>query len=154
MVEDEVFKGTPGLWELITSRKPNGNIYTGKDYDNNSRLMIKTNNLYQDNDPKNSYPRSSKSEKWAKLLIPIWFKEEKRKKRLKTLHTKGYEGKGVVVIPSEHNALLERLDLLLSSQEAGHTRIGNELVSICDELKRQGVLDTKTYKKLNSIIKK
>ena len=43
---------------------------------------------------------------------------------------------------------------LLASQEAGHTGVGNELVSICDELKRQGVLDTNTYKKLNSIIKK
>ena len=64
------------------------------------------------------------------------------------------EGSGVVVIPSDPNALLERLDLLLASQEAGHTGVRNELVSICDELKRQGVLDTKAYKKLNHIIKK
>ena len=35
-----------------------------------------------------------------------------------------------------------------------HEKVRNELVSICDELKRQGVLDTKAYKKLNSIIKK
>ena len=45
-------------------------------------------------------------------------------------------------------ALLERLDLLLASQEAGHTGVRNELVSICDEFKRQGVLDTKAYKKI------
>ena len=61
---------------------------------------------------------------------------------------------GVVVIPSNPNALLERLDLLLASQEAGHTGVRNELVSICDELKRQDVLDTKAYKKLNHLIKK
>ena len=30
------FKGTPGLWELITSKKPNDNNYTSKDYDNYS----------------------------------------------------------------------------------------------------------------------
>ena len=65
-----------------------------------------------------------------------------------------YEGSGVVVIPSDPNALLERLDLLLASQEAGHTGVRNELVSIYDELKRQGVLDMKAYKKLNHIIKK
>ena len=47
-----------------------------------------------------------------------------------------YEGKAVVVIPSDPNALLERLDLLFASKEAGHTGVGNELVSICDELKR------------------
>ena len=66
----------------------------------------------------------------------------------------GYEGEGVVVIPSDPNALLERFDLLFASQEAGHTGVRNELVSICDELKKQDVLDTKAYKKLNSIIKK
>ena len=87
-------------------------------------------------------PRSADSYKWNEILSPIWANRGK------------YEGSGVFVIPSEPNALLERLDLLLSSEEAGHTGVGNELVSICDELKRQGVLDTKTYKKLNSIIKK
>ena len=89
-----------------------------------------------------------KSDKWKYLLSPIWekYKEEKKKKE-------GFLGKGVVIMPSDPNALLERLNLLLASQEAGHTGVGNELVSICDELKRQGVLDTKAYKKLNSIIK-
>ena len=79
-----------------------------------------------------------------------------RKRLIKKLHKirSEYEGEGVVVIPSDPNALLERLDLLLASQEAGHTGVRNELVSICDELKRQGVLDTKAYKKLNHLIKK
>ena len=110
--------------------------------------MLKTNTLHVGYNPNNNKPSSNKSTKWKYFLSPIWerHKEEKKKK-------KGYKGKGVVIIPSDPNALLERLDLLLSSQEAGHTGVGNELVSICDELKRQGVLDTKTYKKLNSIIK-
>ena len=102
--------------------------------------MIRTNALRQKKYP--NRPRSADSNKWRDILSPISYNREK------------YEGKGVVVIPSDPNALLERLDLLLSSQEAGHTGVGNELVSICDELKRQGVLDTKAYKKLNSIIKK
>ena len=62
--------------------------------------------------------------------------------------------RGVVVIPSDPNTLLERLDLLLASQEAGHTGVRNELVSICDELKRQGVLNSMSYKNLISNIKK
>ncbi|ELU13790.1 hypothetical protein CAPTEDRAFT_66123, partial [Capitella teleta] len=45
-----------------------------------------------------------------------------------------------VVIPSDPNALLERLDLLMASKAAGNTGVRNELVSICDELKRQKVL--------------
>ena len=78
--------------------------------------------------------------------------QERKEERKKSKKTKG-EGVAVI-IPEDPNALLERLDLLLSSQEAGHTGVGNELVSICDELKRQGVISADTYKKLNSYIKK
>ena len=49
-------------------------------------------------------------------------------------------GKGVVVIPSDPNALLERIDLLLASKEVGNTGVRNQVVSICDELKRKGVV--------------
>ena len=139
-VDGEKFTGTPGLWELIMENEPNPKNYTKEDYDNYSNLLFKTNALNQNFDPKNTYPRASRSHKWQNILSLIWAKE--------------YKGKGVVVIPSDPNALLERLDLLLASQEAGHTGVRNELVSICDELKRQGVLDTNTYKTLNSNIKK
>ena len=93
--------------------------------------MIKTSALHRDNDPNSNYPKGGKSVKWNKFLNFIW------------KNRKEYEGKGVVVIPSDPNALFERLDLLLASKEA-----------ICDKLKRQGHLDTRSYKKLNSIIKK
>ena len=136
----EEYEGTPGLWELIVSKNPTD--YTNDDYVNYARLMLKTNTLHRDNNPDSNYPKSSKGQKWNNILKDIW------------KYRKEYEGSGVVVIPSDPNALLERLDLLLASQEAGHTGVRNKLVSICDELKRQGVLDTKAYKKLNSIIKK
>ena len=109
-----------------------------KDYE---RLMIKTNALHRDNNPNNPHSKGNKSGKWKTILGPIW------------KNRKEFGGKGVVIMPSDPNALLERLHLLLASQKAGHTGVGNELVSICDELKRQDVLDTEAYKKLNSIIK-
>ena len=147
----ERFEGTPGLWELIMSKIPKN--FTDKDYDNYEDLMIMTNALHRGNDEDNPHPKGSGSTKWRKLLSPIW---HRKKSGVYTFPKKkeGYEGEGVVVIPSDPNALLKRFDLLHASQEAGHTGVRNELVSICDELKRQGVLDTKTYKKLNSIIKK
>ena len=148
---NERFEGTRGLWELIMSKTPKN--YTDKDYDNYEDLMIITNALHRVNDEDNPHPKGSGSTKWKKLLSPIWYRKKGGLYRFPK-KKEGYEGKGVVVIPSDPNALLERLDLLLASQDAGHTGVGNELVSICDELKRQGVLDTKSYKKLNSIIKK
>ena len=144
IVDDEKFKGTHGLWELLMSKKPG--YFDDNDYNEYAKLMVKTNALHKDYNPNNSYPRSSRGDKWN-LIRDIWANREDIKKK------EGYEGKGVVVIPSDPNALLERLDLLLASQEAGHTGVRNELVSICDELKRQGVLDTKAYKNLNSNIK-
>ena len=136
------FVGTKGLWELITSKNPDKDLYKEEDYVDYERLMIKTNALHRNYDPTNPLPRGSKSDKWKNILAPIWHTRDKY-----------YEGKGVVILLSDPNALLERLDLLLASQKAGHTGVGNELVSICNELKRQGILDTVAYKKINSIIK-
>ena len=135
------YEGTEGLWELIVSKNPDDTIYTDKDYDNYARLMLKTNTLYH------VMIRTA--------ITPKAVRDKNGKKYLKLFgdNRKEYKGKGVVVIPSDPDALLERLDLLLASKKAGHTGVGNELVSICDELKRQSILDLKTYKKLNSIIK-
>ena len=140
------FSGTPGLWGLITSKDPDKDLidWTKDDRNSYDKLMLITNALHKDYNQRKG-PRSNKGGKWTNILSSIWFNKEPKK---------GYEGSGVVVIPSDPNALLERLDLLLASQEAGHTGVRNELVSICDELKRQGVLNTKAYKKLNHIIKK
>ena len=165
----EKFEGTDSLWKLITLREPVD--VDKKDKDEYERLMIKTNVIHRNNDPKNPHPKGNRGNKWKKIIGPIWYKNqgfseedaikmannrryrERLVKKMRKIKRE-YEGKGVVVIPSDPNALLERLDLLLASQEAGHTGVRNELVSICDELKRQGVLDTKAYKKLNHIIKK
>ena len=138
----EKLDGTRGLWELIMSKNPQN--FSDMDYDNYRYLITMSNVLHRGDNPKNPYPKASGSHKWTFLLSPIWFGLKPKK---------GQEGSGVVIIPSDPNALLERLDLLLASQEAGHTGVRNELISICDELKRQGVLDTKAYKKLNHIIK-
>ena len=117
------------------------------------------NNGYNENDAF----KMAKDPKYKKKIIDRESRKRRKEKRIGAYSSsvgatstidEAYKGEGVVVIPSDPNALLERLDLLLASQEAGHTGVRNEMVSICDELKRQGVLDTKAYKKLNSNIKK
>ena len=145
----ERFTGTHGLWKLITSKNLSLNKieWDKLDEENYVRLLEKTYVLHRGNNPNNPHAKSSGGKKWNNILTYIWHTNKFPKKG-------EYEGKGVVVIPSDPNALLERLDLLLASQKAGHTGVRNELVSICDELKRQGVLDTNSYKKLNHIIKK
>ena len=81
--------------------------FTDMDYDNYKYLIITSNVLHRGDNPKNPYPKASGSYKWIFLLSPIWKSKKKE-----------YEGEGVVVIPSDPNALLERLDLLLASQKS------------------------------------
>ena len=118
----ERFEGTSSLWELITSKTQKN--YTEKDYDDYEDLMILTNAFHRNNDEDNPHPKESGSNKWKKLLSPIWYRKKSR--MIFPKKKEGYEREGVVVIPSDPNALLERLDLLLASQEAGHTGVGNE----------------------------
>ena len=68
------FMGTRGLWELITLKNLGKSDYDKMDKEDYERLMMKTNALRHDYDPKNPYPRSNRSDKWTELLGPIWDK--------------------------------------------------------------------------------
>ena len=173
------YEGTPGLWELITSKNPDKSKYGEEDLEIYAKLLIRSNALRRNYDPDNKRPLSSPGNKWKKLLSPIWknkhlFKEEEAEEEEEdddpqpstsgtglsvagpaTPRSEGLRGTGLPkILPSDPNALIDRFDLLFSSKKAGHTGVRNEIVSILDELKRQGVLKTNEYKKLNSLIKK
>ena len=123
------FIGTPGLWELITSKHPVLKHIDREDIIQYSKLMLDTNSIYKNNDPTQNRAKGNHlGDKWEYILNPIWGEAKRRKS--KAIPQPWPKGEGVVVIPSDPNALLERLDLLLASQDAGHTGVGNELVSI------------------------
>ena len=120
-------------------------------------MLLRSNTIYRGHKPNSNYPKSSRSFKWLNIISPLW--EEIKTQREYEAKTEEeieyeYEGEGLKILPSDPNALIDRFDLLFSSKEAGHTGVRNEIVSILDELKRQGVINAKEYKKLNSLIKK
>ena len=153
-IDDIIFEGTPGFWELITSKNPEN--YTEEDLNKYRQLLLLTNAVYRDNNPDNNNPKSSKSPKWKNIIKPIWeqIKKQKEEEEYEEAPFTPTKGTGLKILSSDPNALIDRFDLLFSSQKAGHTGVRNEIVSILDELKRQGVLKTNEYKKLNSLIKK
>ena len=157
IIDDITFVGTPGLWELITLKNPEN--YTEEDLTNYKRLVILTNTAYRNNDPFQNYPKQSRGIKWKNIIKPIW--EKIKKKEYKEFvepedddPQPGTNGSGLKILPSDPNALIDRFDLLFSSQKAGHTGVRNEIVAILDKLKRQNVISVQDYKKLNRIIKK
>ena len=171
IIDDKEYIGTEGLWELILSKEPQEGIYTEDDFLNYGKILKQTNAIYQGNNPNQNYPKSSSSVKWKQLIKPIWEDIKKSKKPPEEEKGKGKgkgrgrkkrqedpqpstSGTGLKILPSNPNALIDRFDLLFSSQKAGHTGVRNEIVSILDELKRQGVINVNEYKKLNSLIKK
>src|SRR5688572_1551806 len=128
-VVGKTYAGTQGLWELMTMEEPNN--FDEKDYSDYSEILRATNAMRQEKNP--NKPRSSAGLKWNNIVKHIW--------EAKT-------GEGVVVIPQDINALVPMLSLRLASFQAGNTGVRNEIVGICEELLRQGVIDSEQYKNL------
>ena len=159
-INNITFKGTPGFWELVTSKDPKE--YTDDDLEDYQKLIILTNTAYRNNNPTQNYPKSGNSNKWKNIIKPIWeaIQKQKDEEEYKEFVEPDYDpqpgtsGDGLKILPSDPNVLIDRFDLLFSSQKAGHTGVKNEIVAILDELKRQGVISVQDYKKLNHLIKK
>ncbi|XP_065640510.1 uncharacterized protein LOC136073080 [Hydra vulgaris] len=135
-IEGKKYTGRPGLWEIIVKSHPV--IYTNDDRNKYKEILDQTDAIRSDLN--SAKPRSSRSYKYTHIIKPIW--EEMI----------GKSGKGVVVIPSDPNALFDMLKLRLAALQAGNTGARNEAVAICDELLRQGQIDDDEYKALQKAI--
>jgi len=61
---------------------------------------------------------------------------------------KSKRGGGVVYLSQDPNTLVERLQLLFSSVQAGYTGVQNEIVAILDELLRMKEITRDEYKNI------
>ena len=138
IIGDKLYRGTTGLWELITKNEPDATIYNDEDYKNYREILIDTKAIRSDSNP--NKPKASRSEKYRKIIKPLW--NEVAFKR------KGKKGNGVIILPSDPNALKERFALSVAAWHAGNKGSRNEAVSICDELLRQHVIDKNEYKSM------
>lgn len=136
IIEGDRYEGTPGLWELIQSKDPQDNNYTAKDFIEYAKILWATDAMKRDNDPSARHPKSNRGTKWAKIVKPIW-------------ENKSFQGSGTVFLPQDPTALIDRLELLQASKQAGNTGVINELVSILDELLRRKIIKKSEYKKLS-----
>ena len=179
IINGKRYVGTEGLWNLIMNTDIADESFYEDDLEQYKDIMRETNALHKDSDP--SRPKSSKSDKWKSILSQIWDEINPKPKKGKGLTASraptglaprvGVTRKGaatpggsvsaggalhkitnVIYLPSDPDALFERLELLLASKQAGNTGLRNESVAICDELKRLGKLTDDEYKDLNVII--
>ena len=102
--------------------------------------MHSTNALRRNNDESETKPKDNESWKWKHKFKPIWDEKD--------LNT----GNGLtpsvstIILPCDPIALVEIVDILMASKAAGKTGVRNELVSLCDDLLRQKLIDKQKYK--------
>ena len=65
-IEDKIYPGTIGLWELIVRKELPKEVYTEEDYLNYGRILKQTNAIHHGNDPKSNQPKGNRGEKWKK----------------------------------------------------------------------------------------
>ena len=142
IIGDKLFRGTTGLSELITKLEPDATLYNDEDYKNYREILIDTNAIGSDSNP--NKPKATRGEKYRKIIKPLW-KEIVFRRR-------GKKANGVIILPSDPNALIERFALSVAAGHAGNKGSRNEAVSICDELLRQHVIDKDQYKSMIAYI--
>ena len=160
IVGESKFDGTPGLWELITSKNPDSEIYTLQDVDAYTTILLKTNAIVN---PETGKPRSSSGDKYRNIIKPIYDEYLKPRRTTKpatkatspsltkvpaTATLLPQKGEGITLMPSDPNTLIEVLSLRVASYNAGNTGVRNEIVDISDELLRQSVINRAQYKNL------
>ena len=130
IIGEKEYAGMPGLWELIVATTPDDKIFNNGDYDNYAEIMHLTNALRRTNDESETKPKANKSRKWKHILKPIWDEKD--------LYSENglIPSVSTIILPCDPIALVERLDILMAC-----TGVRNELLSICDELLRQNLID-------------
>lgn len=130
VVKNKKYKGTPGLYELLFKKNPVD--YTETDLKNYKDILQKTyahKRYYQPN----KQIAGSRSKKYQKIIAPL------------------VVGKGLFMEVNNNtvdytywndpNELVDRLRLLIASQEAGHTGHTNEINSIIEELQEANIIE-------------
>ena len=112
IVGGERYKGTSGLWELMTESDPpdKWSNVNDEDLQNYSKIIFNTGAIYSQSNP--NKPKASRSEKYRKVIKPLWDKF--------ISDTKVKKDYGVIILPSDPNALIERFTLSVAAWYAGN----------------------------------
>ncbi|XP_065664713.1 uncharacterized protein LOC136086346 [Hydra vulgaris] len=119
--------------ELIVKFNPNKGVYSEDNLKIYRNIVIQTDAVTSENPYK---PKSSCSEKYREKIAPMWKDIKENRKR----ESKG-KGEGTkiqtIILHSNPDALVEKLNLCIAAWRAGNTGARNEAVAIYDELLRQ-----------------
>lgn len=129
-VANKTYKGTKGLWQLLTLKEPED--YTPVDLQNYKEILEATNGhlkSYKDGAPMSS----NRHTKYLNIIKPL-FKSVGEGLRQVTGNKIDY------IYWDDPNELVDRLRLLWLSRQAGNSGVDNEIDSIIEELRESGII--------------
>lgn len=127
------YKATPGFYELMFKKKPNG--YKKADIDNYKDIVRRSAANHRNYDP-NAQPSGNGGIKYTKVIKPLMNPKPRRGTGLLNVNNKKIE-----FVPWKNpNTLVNRLQILIASQLAGHTGHNNEITYIIEELKEANII--------------
>jgi hypothetical protein len=130
IINNEAYQGTRGLYELLFLKNPNEKAYNQKDLAVYKEMLIKT-NAHMQNFASDKHVSSSRGNKYNNIIKELF------KKRIGSgvnLNSVRYE------YWDDGNELVERLRLLIASQQAGNNSVNNEIISIIEELREAEII--------------
>lgn len=139
-INSKCYELTPGLKELLLSKKPDLGLVSENDKIQYKNMLCVTNAHRRDYHP-DSQIKGDKSAKYREIIKPL-FKNPGAMEKLGGNLTKfkSYRSNTDLVYWDDPNELIERLQLLIASKDAGNTNHDNEILSIIEELKEAGII--------------
>ena len=130
IIDDTPYKGTQGLWELITLKKPRE--YTQNDLDTYKAILLQTNGHLK-NYKDGAQMSSNKYPKYLNIIKPLF---ESTGEGLMVANDNKIEQR----YWDDPNELVDRLRILHLSKNAGNTGVHNEMESIIEELLERKII--------------
>lgn len=132
IIGNQNWASTPGLYELLFYKNPKH--YDPSELEIYKKILLNTNAHKKNFNPKGQL-KGNRGQKYKNII----------KKIFNVTHT----GKGLMSVNlqkpnylywDDPNELVERLKLLVASQNAGHTNQNNEIISIVEELREANII--------------
>ncbi|XP_070157980.1 uncharacterized protein [Polyergus mexicanus] len=133
------YMGTPSLYELISKRIPDGDVYNDDDKIKYKNILLATNAHRRGNNMRNPV-LSNKGYKYKNIIAPlISIKKAGRGINIPRAMTLN-DNKIDYMHWNDPNELVDRLRLLEASRQAGNNAHDNEILSIIEELYEAGLI--------------
>lgn len=137
-INNEIFKGTPGLFELIFTSNPTN--YTTTDLRTFKKILITT-NAHKKNYTSSLPIHKNTSIKYRNIISKLF---PTKKISVSSPSSQGFKMKNIydtnIIYYNDINKLVNRMRLLYEAKEAGHTGVDNEIIVLTNESKNKGYI--------------